>query len=121
MHPTKNIIIEKADVDEEMVELIKLLNKFPCIRTSYCCQGDEYDDGTIHQCYVVFDCTSSYRLTQLARLICKPDLGNIQIFWQSDALEGRIQWSLDIHTSKKRDKIITALKIWIKHNEMYKK
>ncbi len=112
-HATKNVIIETSEVDEGITELVKVLNKFPSVRTLYCCEGDEYDDDTLEGCYVAFDCPNSQRLAQLARLICKPQIGTIRIFWQSDSLDGRIMWSLRIDYLRNIRKITKALQGWI--------
>jgi len=112
LHTTKNVIIEKASVDEEMVELIKLFNRLADVRTLYCCQGDEYTDGSLDNCYLVFDCGNTEILHRLAYTICRLQYGIIQIFWQSDAVYGRLMWSLNIRNIKNKQSIIAALKKW---------
>jgi hypothetical protein len=119
MHETQKVIIAKEDIDVGMVELIKVLNKFPCITTLYCCQGDADENGRLSGCYTAFDCVSPKRLQDLARLICKPQLGTISIFYQSDALDGRIMWTLDIHSVERRNLIIKVLTKWTNEHKKH--
>ena len=118
-HETQKVIIAKEDIDVEMVELIKALNKFPCIRTLYCCQGSEDEKGRLTYCYTVFDCGSPKRLHDIARIISRPQLGTISIFYQSDALDGRIMWSLDINSVERRNLITKALNTWTNEHKKH--
>jgi hypothetical protein len=42
-HKTKKIIIKTAEVDEEIVPIVKWLNSFEGIQTLYSCQGGNID------------------------------------------------------------------------------
>jgi hypothetical protein len=40
-HETEHIAVKTAEVDTEMVTIVKWLNSFPWISTITCCQGEE--------------------------------------------------------------------------------
>jgi hypothetical protein len=74
-HPTKSIIIKRADVDIEMIPLVNWLNSFESVTTLYCCQGEdgETEDDIIEDSfdkpYVMWTCIDTsdlmYILTEL--------------------------------------------------------
>lgn len=74
-HPTQRIEVKTghwAEVDVEMVPLIRWLNSFFSITSRYCCQGEEYDEDGTHKPYVLFTCNNLSELERVIRFL-NPD------------------------------------------------
>jgi hypothetical protein len=65
-HPTKNITLKTADIDLEMIPVVKWLNKFQSVTTKWCCQGSNKPYDTP---YVVFSCDQSLELLTIVERI----------------------------------------------------
>lgn len=70
IHKTVDIVIKRAEVDEEIVPLVEWLNSFKGVVTLYCCQGhtkeEVCEDGRFpYSTYVLFTCSNQWSLMQI--------------------------------------------------------
>jgi hypothetical protein len=73
-HPTKKVIIKTANIDKEMISVVKWLNKFEGVVTKYCCQGGHKfptaeDPNYVDRPYVVFSCDHSLDLLKIVEKV----------------------------------------------------
>jgi len=65
MHETELIPIKVAEIDKEMVPIVRWLNSYEDVWTLFCCQGNDEDK----QPFVFFHCTSLADLYKINALI----------------------------------------------------
>jgi hypothetical protein len=67
-HNPKSIVVEKADIDEIMIPVVKWLNSYDEIKTISCCQGGKDKSGHISP-HVMFTCNSLRSLWKILDMI----------------------------------------------------
>lgn len=73
-HPTKKIVIKAANIDKEMISVVKWLNKFDGVVTKYCCQGGNKYPTTenpnhVEPPYVIFSCDHTMQLLEIVEKV----------------------------------------------------
>ncbi len=63
-HKTKRTILKEADIDIEIIPIVKWLNSYDSVITWYCCQGDKKEKGQ-----VVFTCTNPTDILNISRIV----------------------------------------------------
>jgi hypothetical protein len=64
-HKTKLTSLKEAEVDLQMIPLVKYLNTFPGVYTLHSCQGQYFDETVIQRPYIVFIFESQYRFSEM--------------------------------------------------------
>lgn len=71
-HPTVDIVLKEAMIDELMVPLVQWLNDFDSVFTIACCQGERGEDKEIDETkkpYVYFYCFDNLQLVKVLSAI----------------------------------------------------
>lgn len=97
-HPTENIAVKTADVDVEMVTIIKWLNSFDWLTTISCCQGcDEFPP------YVTF---WAYMDSDLVKVVEKLSMyGQVGM----DIKNGQLRYRMDFKDEETRNRLTNTL------------
>lgn len=78
------MIIKSADVDVEIIPIIKWLNSYLSVNTHFCCQGDpdttkETDNHACNRPYVLFTCMNPVDLVSVLSVL--GHFSTVEIHW----------------------------------------
>lgn len=79
-HPFERVEVkpgEWAEVDVEMIHLVKWLNSIPSVKTQFCCQGTEDEDD---QPYLTLTCNDLMDLEEIIRFISPDAFGEFSVY-----------------------------------------
>jgi hypothetical protein len=104
-HPTVRLPIKTADIDVEMVPVVRWLNSFANVTTHFCCQGD---DRPGMNPYVMFTCHSPVQLIRvLTRL---ENYATVEIHWYEASLS--VRYTARFGNREMLDSFVLGLPTW---------
>ena len=111
-HETQPISLKEADIDIEMIPVVKWLNSFDGVNTRHCCEGD---DGSweFQKPYITFTCNSLLTLAIIVEKLTEvptakaplldsyKEYGRCEVQWQDILCYGTEQLLFDIRFNTK--------------------